>query len=189
MPRVHQMRTDLAQYYNCTNPSVRLQYITDNDIISWFEVDGTKLLGREFNIRCTTQVNARQMIMKIQQLLLTNNTSGANLYDLVRGMQIDTVSEMNQFMKQLEQRTIQEKQQEQQYEQQLAQQEYENAMKEKQQAMEFEAQENEKDRQADIYKAEITSAARAVSAKPPTEGVDAYQKGLDRIEQQSNSVS
>ena len=28
MPRVHQMRTDLAQYYYSTNPSVRLSYIS-----------------------------------------------------------------------------------------------------------------------------------------------------------------
>ena len=28
MPRVHQMRTDLAQYYHSTNPSLRLQYIS-----------------------------------------------------------------------------------------------------------------------------------------------------------------
>ena len=27
MPRVHQMRTDLSQYYHSTNPSVRLSYI------------------------------------------------------------------------------------------------------------------------------------------------------------------
>ena len=28
MPRVHQMRTDLAQYYQSTTPSTRLTYIT-----------------------------------------------------------------------------------------------------------------------------------------------------------------
>ena len=28
MPRVHQMRTDLSQYYHSTNPSIRLSYIT-----------------------------------------------------------------------------------------------------------------------------------------------------------------
>ena len=41
MPRVHQMRTDLAQFYHSTNPSVRLSYITTeaenvNFVYKWY---------------------------------------------------------------------------------------------------------------------------------------------------------
>ncbi|MBK7819474.1 MAG: hypothetical protein IPJ60_19475 [Sphingobacteriaceae bacterium] len=53
MPRVHQMRTDLAQYYQSTKPSVRLQYMTSNDEKVNFEMNGTDLLLRDINIYCT----------------------------------------------------------------------------------------------------------------------------------------
>ena len=51
MPRVHQMRTDLAQYYHSKKPSLRLQYITGNDEKINFQMNGTDLLMRDFN-RC-----------------------------------------------------------------------------------------------------------------------------------------
>jgi hypothetical protein len=44
MPRVHQMRTDLAQYYHSTKPSVRLTYVTGADEKVNFEINGTDLL-------------------------------------------------------------------------------------------------------------------------------------------------
>ncbi len=185
MPRVHQMRTDLAQYYNSTNPSVRLQYITANDERAFFEIDGTKLMGRDFNIKCTTRVNARSMLLQIKQLLMTNNTSGANLYDLARGMQIPTIAEMNGYMKQLEQRQQQEQQHKMQQEQQLAEQEQQHQMQLLQEKQQYEAEEADKDRQERIYIAEIGAAARAATARPSDAGEEAYNKGLDRVEQQN----
>jgi len=50
MPRVHQMRTDLAQYYHSNNPSTRLSYITTLDERKNFEINGTDFLMRELNI-------------------------------------------------------------------------------------------------------------------------------------------
>ena len=44
MPRVHQMRTDLAQHYHSTKPSLRLQYITNTEEKVNFEMNGTDLL-------------------------------------------------------------------------------------------------------------------------------------------------
>lgn len=186
MPRVHQMRTDLAQYYNSTNPSLRLQYTTDAGEKAFFEIDGTKLLGKDFNVRCTTRVNARAMLLQIKQLLLTNNTSGANLYDLVRGMQIPTVTEMNTFMKGLEQRTIQEQQQKMGQEQQMHDQELQQQLQLLQQKQQFEMEKQDKEIQKDIYVAEIQAESRAVQTNSPADSEAAYQKGLDRIEAQQN---
>ena len=42
MPRVHQMRTDLSQYYHSTNPSIRLSYITTEAEKVNFQINGTK---------------------------------------------------------------------------------------------------------------------------------------------------
>jgi len=186
MPRVHQMRTDLAQYYHSTNPSLRLQYLTDDQTVAWFEINGTELLGRDFNVRCNTKVNARNMLLQIQQLLLTNNTSGANLYDLVRGMQISTVTEMNQFMKELERKEQDKREREMQAEQEAAQaeQQLQRELHEDKQAHEKELKEMEI--QADIYKSEINAAAKAATADPSAAGVEAYEKGLDRVEGQQN---
>jgi hypothetical protein len=44
MPRVHQMRTDLAQYYYSTNPSVRLSYISSEAQKVNFVINGTDLI-------------------------------------------------------------------------------------------------------------------------------------------------
>ena len=41
MPRVHEMRTDLAQYYHSTKPSTRLTYITSQDEKVNFQINGT----------------------------------------------------------------------------------------------------------------------------------------------------
>lgn len=64
MPRVHQMRTDLAQYYHSTDASVRLSYITTADEKVNFEMNGTELLMRDLNIF--------QAPMQIIELFLNN---------------------------------------------------------------------------------------------------------------------
>ena len=48
MPRVHQMRTDLAQFYYSTNPSIRLSYISSEAEKVNFTINGTELLLRDF---------------------------------------------------------------------------------------------------------------------------------------------
>ncbi len=186
MPRVHQMRTDLAQYYNCTNPSLRLQYITTNEEKVNFKINGTKLLGRDFNVSCKTTINARNILQQIKQLLLTNNTSGANLFDLVRGIKIETVAEMDTLMKSIEKREESQQQQQMQQEQTQHEQSLQQQMQLLQEKQQWEAQENQKDRDAKIYETEIMAASRAATARPPQEGEDVYQNALDKIQQQDN---
>ena len=50
MPRVHTMRTDLAQYYQSTNPSIRLQHMTSLDERVNFEINGEDLMLRDMRI-------------------------------------------------------------------------------------------------------------------------------------------
>src|SRR3982751_5410998 len=68
MPRVHQMRTDLAQFYNSTNPSVRLQYITTKDERINFEINGTDLLEREIGVTATTDSVTRALLEQFKQM-------------------------------------------------------------------------------------------------------------------------
>ena len=72
MPRVHKMRTDLAQYYHSSNPSVRLSYITSEAEKVNFVINGTDMLLRDFNIFATTKTNHRAILDQLKQLAITN---------------------------------------------------------------------------------------------------------------------
>jgi len=158
MPRVHTMRTDLAQYYHSTKPSARLSYMTSNDEKVNFEINGTDLLMRDLNIFCSTTANHRAVLEQLKQMALTNNTTGATIYDLGKLVQADTVSEVNNTLKAAEEKQNQQKQQEQQQQQEMQQQQMES--QERQKKMELDANElrDEKNRQRDILVAEIRAA-------------------------------
>jgi len=186
MPRVHQMRTDLAQYYNSTNPSLRLQYLTTDDEQAFFQIDGTNLPGRDFNCKSRTTVNARAIMSKIEQMLMTDNTSGADVYDKIKAVQTPTLSSLNQVVVQLQQKKQEQAQQQQQAEQQAQKAEQEHQMQLLQEKQQFEADQNDKDRQSKEYIADQMAAARAAGANPPQAGEDAYQNAtkLEQAHQQ-----
>ena len=158
MPRVHTMRTDLAQYYHSTKPSARLSYMTSQDESVNFEINGTDLLMRDLNIFCSTTANHRAVLEQLKQMAMTNNTTGATIYDLGKLVQADTVSEVNNTLKSAEQKQQQQKQQEQQQQQEMQKQQLES--QERQKKMELDAEElrDEKNRQKDILIAEIRAA-------------------------------
>jgi hypothetical protein len=158
MPRVHQMRTDLAQYYNSTKPSTRLTYMTSQDEKVNFEINGTDLLMRDLNIFCSTNANNRAVLEQLKQMALTNNTTGATIFDLGKIVQADSISEVTGTLKAAEEKMNKQKQEEQQHQQEMQQQQLES--QEKQKKMELDAAElrDEKNRQKDILVAEIRAA-------------------------------
>jgi hypothetical protein len=158
MPRVHQMRTDLAQYYHSKKPSLRLQYMTSADEKVNFEMNGTDLLLRDLNIFCTTKANQRFILEQMKQLAMSNNTAGASIYDLGNIMQTESVGELTNTLKTIERKTNELKQQEQQHQQQMQEQEMQTRLQEKQMQLDHDMQEAEKDRRKDILIAEIRSA-------------------------------
>ena len=157
MPRVHQMRTDLAQYYHSKKPSVRLQYITSNDEKVNFEMNGTDLLMRDLNIFCTTKTNARSVMEQLKQLAVSNNTMGASIYDLGNVLKSDSLAELTSVLKKAEEKVQQQKQAEMQQQQQMQQEQLQAQQQQLQMKQQFEAEEAEKDRQARITEAEIRS--------------------------------
>jgi len=152
------MRTDLAQYYHSTKPSARLSYMTSDDEKVNFEINGTDLLMRDLNIFCSTTANHRAVLEQLKQMAMTNNTTGATIYDLGKLVQADTVSEVNNTLKAAEEKQNKQKQEEQQQQQQMQQQQMES--QERQKKMELDANElrDEKNRQRDILVAEIRAA-------------------------------
>ena len=158
MPRVHQMRTDLAQYYHSTKPSTRLTYITEADEKVNFQVEGTDLLMRDLNIFCSTNANHRAVLEQLKQMALQNNTTGASIYDIGKVVQSDSISEINTVLKMSEKRIKEQKEQEMQQQQQMQTEQLQSQEKQKQMEIDGAAQRDDKMIQKDITVAEIRAA-------------------------------
>lgn len=158
MPRVHQMRTDLAQYYHSTKPSSRLQYMITEDERTNFEINGTDLLLRDLNIFVATKANQRAILEQLKQMSIQNNTTGASIYDLGNVLKAESVAEVSHILKKAEIKQQEQKQAEMQQAQQMQEQALQAKAEEQRQKMEFESTENQKDREARILEAQIRSA-------------------------------
>jgi len=158
MPRVHQMRTDLAQYYHSTKPSTRLTYITGNDEKVNFQINGTDLLMRDLNIFVSTTANHRAVLEQLKQMAMQNNTTGASIYDLGKIIQSDSIAQLNTVLKQSEARQQQEKQQEMQQQQQMQQEQLASQEKQKQMEIQAAAEKQDKQNQNNITVAEIRAS-------------------------------
>jgi hypothetical protein len=183
MPRVHQMRTDLAQYYHSTKPSLRLQYITSADEKVNFEINGTDLLLRDLNIFCTTTANHRAVLEQLKQMAIQNNTTGASIYDLGKIVQSDSVAELNTVLKSSEAKTMQIKQQEMQQQQQMQEQALQAKAQEEQLKRDFDLQESEKNRQRDLLVAEIRAAGMGAMTDLDKNMQSDYQDAMKDIRQ------
>ena len=158
MPRIHQMRTDLAQYYYSTNPSIRLQYISTEAEKVNFTINGTDLLLRDFNVFATTKTNHRAILENLKQMALTNNTTGASIYELGNIVKADSIAEVSDILKDSEARVQAQREQDMAQQRQMQEQQLQAKAQEDQQKIQAEMQENAKDRQNDITIAEIRSA-------------------------------
>lgn len=158
MPRIHQMRTDLAQYYHSNRPSIRLQYMTSMDEKVNFEINGTELLSRELNVFTSTKVNQRMITEQIRQLALSNNTAGASIYDLGNIIKADSMSEITHVLKSIEEKVNAQHKEEQQAQQQAIQMQQEAENQRQEQKLAFEAEQNQLDRDNNLREAEIRSA-------------------------------
>ena len=158
MPRVHQMRTDLAQYYHSNRPSVRLSYMTSKDEKVNFQINGTELLSRELNVFVSTKVNHKQVIEQIKQMAIQNNTAGASIYDLASIVKADSMAEVTHAMKAIEEKTNAQRQEQMQHEQQMQQQQLEAQQAAQEAQQKFEAEQKMLDRQTQIDVAEIKGA-------------------------------
>jgi hypothetical protein len=182
MPRVHQMRTDLAQYYHSKKPSVRLQYMSSADEKVNFEINGTDLLLRDLNIYCTTKANHRNILEQMKQLAMSNNTAGASIYDLGNIMQTESIGELTNTLKSIEKKTNAQRQEQMQHEQQMQEQEMQTRLQEKQMELDAKMQEAEKDRRKDILVAEIKSAGYGAMQDINQNMQSDYMDALDRIQ-------
>lgn len=185
MPRIHQMRTDLAQYYHSNRPSLRLQYITSMDEKVNFEINGTELLARDLNVFASTKVNQRMLMDQIRQLALNNNTAGASIYDLGNILKADSLAEITHTMKGIEDKTNKAKQQEMQAMQQTEQMR-QQAETERQEAMlKAQAEQRALDREKDVRVAEIRSAGFTAMKDMNNDGQSDYISTLEYLDKKN----
>ena len=181
MPRVHQMRTDLAQYYNATKPSARLSYTTTADEKVNFEINGTDLLMRDLNIFCSTTANHRSVLEQLKGMAMQNNTTGASIYDLGKIVQSDSIAELNNALKSSEDKQSQQKQQELQQQQQMQQEQVKSQQEIEKMKIDAQAAEKEKDRQRDILVAEIRAAGYGSMADVNKNEMSDYADAMKEI--------
>ena len=186
MPRVHQMRTDLAQYYHATKPNIRLQYITGADEKINFEMNGTDFLMRDLNIFCTTKTNSRAIMEQLKQLAISNNTMGASIYDLGNVIKSESIAELTGVLKSAEEKTNAQKQAEMQQQQQMQQEMLESQERQKQMDLQFRAEQADLDRQTQLTVAEIRAAGYGASADINQNQMSDYQDAMANIQKQDN---
>jgi hypothetical protein len=184
MPRVHQMRTDLAQYYHSNKPSVRLQYITSKDEKVNFEINGTELLMRDLNIFCTTKTNSRAVMEQLKQLAISNNTTGASIYDLGNVIKSESIAELTGVLKNAEQKVQSQKESEMQQQQEMQQQMIESQEKQKAMDLQFRSEQADMDRQTQLTVAEIRAAGYGATVDINQNQVSDYQDALEGIRQE-----
>lgn len=114
MPRVHQMRTDLAQYYHSKRPSIRLQSMVSPDERKFFEINGVDLLLIDINVYCNTNANTRAVMQKIQGMAAQDNTTGASLSDKGEIIQAESIGTLNNVLRGIDKKATERAQQEQQ---------------------------------------------------------------------------
>ena len=182
MPRVHQMRTDLAQYYHSKKPSLRLQYMSSTDEKVNFEMNGTDLLLRDINIYCTTKANQRNILEQMKQLAVSNNTAGASIYDLGNIMQTESLGELTVAMKGIERKANEKVQEERASQEKMHQEEMQTRIQEKQLELDSKMQEAEKDRRKDILVAEIKAAGYGSMADINQNQQSDYMDALGQIQ-------
>ncbi len=181
MPRVHQMRTDLAQFYHSTNPSKRLTYLTSKEEKVNFEIEGTDMLLRELNIFCTTTANHRAVLEQLKQLAMNNNTTGASIYDLGQIIQSDSVAELSHVLKDSQDKQEEQRQQEMQQQQQMQQQQAQSQQQLQQAKLDAEGEEAEKERQKDILIAEIRAAGYGSMVDIDKNQMNDYRDAMSEI--------
>jgi len=183
MPRVHTMRTDLAQYYHSTKPSLRLTYITSADEKVNFQINGTDLLMRDLNIFCSTNANHRAVLEQLKQMAMTNNTAGASIYDLGKIVQSDSIAELNKVLKSSQAKQEEQKQQEMQQQQQMQTEQLASQEKQQQATIQAEAEKSDKLIQKDITVAEIRAAGYGAQVDLNENKMSDYEDSMKEIRQ------
>jgi hypothetical protein len=138
---------------------------------------------RDLNIFATTTANHRAILEQLKQMAMQNNTTGASIYDLGKVVQSDSIAELNNALKDSEQKQQDQKQQEMQQQQQMQEQQLQAKAQEEKLKRDFDMAEAEKNRQRDILIAEIRAAGYGAAVDVNENQMSDYQDAMKDIRQ------
>ena len=161
MPRVRQMMLDAAQFITSTKPSSRLTYLNSDEENVFFDIEGHKLLLRDFKIYAKSTANIKKLVDNLQQLAMQSQGQGGSLYDLAQMITLQSPSEIISKLRQSEDKRQQDIQAQRDHEQQLLQQQTQAAQELERQIEEKEDYWKERELQKEIYIAQIKALGYA----------------------------
>lgn len=154
--RTLKMNLDIAQYVQSKEKDITVSYIKSDMSRAFHKLNGTNLLLSDLHVYVTNSQEDMRQLETLRQLFMTNNNVGASPLDLATIITSNSPAEIKAQLEMAMARNEQKYQEEMQLEQQKIQVQKEIA----QAKMEFEASENELDRENKREVAYITTFAR-----------------------------
>ncbi len=171
MPRVWQMILDAAQFITATKPKSRITYLNSSEENVFFEIEGFKLLLRDFDIYAKSTADVKAAVEQMKQVLAENNTAGGSLYDIVAGLNLNSPSEIIAKLKEADEKRMAEIQAQRDHERSMQQEQQEilTAMEDKKYRAEFEKE---------MLKAKANIAVAQIRASQTKDGADMNGDGI-----------
>jgi len=119
----------------------------------------------------------------LKQLAMTNNTSGASIFDLGNIIKAESIAEVTGILKGAEEKTNNIRREEMAQQQQMQQEALAAKAEEERMKLEFEAMENEKDRQNDLTIAEIRAAGYGAGFDINQNQMSDYQDAMKQVKE------
>lgn len=181
MPKVHKMRTDLAQYYHSKADSVKLLSMLSPDERKFFEINGIDLLLIDILVFCKTNARDRNLMEQIQRLAVTNNTSGATIFELGEVMATDSMGNLNSVLRQIDTKAQERAERTHQQDMEKVQAESDARQKEKQMENDHEMRMQESKNRNNILTAQIKAAGYGAMQDIDQNMQSDFQDVLDKL--------
>lgn len=146
---------DAEKYIESKKPTSRVQYLNSDAENIIFEIDTDDLLLRRYNIWITSNPDTQRVLEQMRQLALNNNTSGATILDLATIIESTNPRDIKDTLQASVLNAQQQQEAQKQHEKELQQQQLQAQAAEAQAKRDFEADQNERDRIARMYQAEV----------------------------------
>lgn len=154
--RTLKMNLDIAQYVQSQNLDVTVTYVKSDMSRAFIKLNGTELMLSDLHVYVSNSQEDMRQLETLRQLFMTNNNIGASPVDIASVVTSNSPSEIKAQLEVSMARNEQKYQQQQELEQQKIQTEKEIA----QAQMDFDATENELDRENKKELAYITTFGR-----------------------------
>lgn len=148
--RVLQMNLDIAQYCAATNRDMTLSLIQDDMSRQFIQMNGVELLTSDLGIRVFNSQELLRQNEMIKQLIMKNNTANASMSSLAAAIYTESPAKLISILKGMEDDIKAQQQAQNQHESEMQQQKIEADQMKIDKQNEWQAQQNELDRETRI---------------------------------------